>query len=79
MEEVIASIPGASRWKLDKEIDFENVNDQGEPIPRHIGIIATAMIHWEGCVADELGLTQPERVDIVQGRYARDPGMQRLA
>ena len=79
MEEVIASIPEASRWKVDKEIDFENVKNQGVPIPRHIGIIAMSMARWEVCIADELELTLPERADIVQGRYARDPEMQRFA
>ena len=39
-------------------------------IPRHLGIIATSMIHWDGRVADELGLTKPERVDIAGGLKA---------
>ena len=77
MEEIIAVIPTANWWKLDKEIDFENVSEKGEMIPRHLGTIATSMIHWEGCIADELGLTEPDRIDIYQGRYALNPGMQR--
>ena len=76
VEEIIGSIPSANWWKLDKEID--RLNEQEERIPRHLGTIASSMINWEGCIADELGLTEPEREDIVQGRYALKPEMQRL-
>ena len=75
VEEVIASIPSTDRWKLDKEID--HLNEQGETIPQHLGTIASSMINWESCIADELGLTEPERVEIVQGRYSHRPEMQR--
>lgn len=78
MKEVIASIPRANQWKLDKKIDFENLNKQGQVIPRHLGTIASSMIHWDGSIADELGLTQTDRFDIVRGRYCLDPEMQRF-
>ena len=79
MKEVTTSIPMANWWKLDKEIDFENVNELGQIIHRHLGSIAMSMTNWEGCgIAEELGLTEPDRIDIYQGRYATNPGMQRL-
>lgn len=77
MMEVTGSIPMADSWKLNKEIDFENVNEQGQTIHRHLGSIAMSMTDWEGSIADELGLTEPDRVDIYQGRYALNPGMRR--
>ena len=78
MEEIIAIVPKTDWWKLDRVIDFENVNEKGEIIDRHLGTIAASMLHWEGCIADELGLTEPERIDVFQGRFAVNPGMQRL-
>lgn len=78
MKEVTACIPRAIQWKLEKEIDFENLDEQGQVIPRHLGTIASSMIHWECSIADELGLTQPDRVDIVQGRHSLNPRMQRF-
>ena len=77
MEDVIASIPTANWWKLDKEIDFENLDKQGQVIHRHLGSIAMSMIRWEDSIADELDLTEQDKIDIYQGRYALNPGMQR--
>ena len=47
MEELIASIPANNRWKVDKEIDFENTDIRGRTIPQHVGRIAAEMTNWE--------------------------------
>ena len=78
MADLIASIPASSRWKVDKDIDFENKQDiiQGGTVPLHIGRIAAQMINWEGTIGDNLGLT---RVDIanVKEKYPQNPELQR--
>ena len=75
--ELIVSIPESSRWKVDKEIDFENKDVQGGTIPQHLGRIAAQMINWEGTIGDSLGLTEVEREDIL-GRNSRNPELQRF-
>ena len=74
--ELIASIPANSRWKVDKEIDFENTDVRGRIIPQHLGRIAADMTDWEGTIADLLGLTTTDRNDIL-GRNSRKPELQR--
>ena len=76
MAELIASIPENNRGKVDKEIDFENKNDQGRPIPLHLGKIAEEMTDWEGTIADLLGLTTVDRADIIN-TYPQKPKHQR--
>lgn len=64
LDELLSSVPPASRWKLDEEIDFEHRNATGQIVPRHLGKIADSMTGWEGVVADCLGLSASERKDI---------------
>ena len=76
LEEVLSSVPGASFWKLDREIDFECRDDRGQVIPRHLGRIAESMVDWEGVIADHLGLSEPDRSDI-RDKNPREPKLQR--
>ena len=76
VEELIASIPASNRWKVDKEIDFENTDIRGRTIPQHVGYIAAVMTNWEDTIADLLGLTATDRADIME-RYLRKPSLQR--
>lgn len=76
MEELIASIPVNNRWKVDKEIDFENTDIRGRTIPQHVGRIAAEMTNWEDTIADLLGLTATDRADIME-RHPRKPSLQR--
>lgn len=77
VEDFVASIPAANRWKLDKQIDSENRNAKGEIIPRHLGRIADSMVEWEDRIADELGLSEQDRIDIAEGRNKDKPVGQR--
>lgn len=70
-------IPKAIRWKLDKELDFENTNHDGQIVPRHLGAIAESMHNWEASIGDHLGLTEPERRDITEGKHKDRPDLQR--
>lgn len=76
LDDVIDSIPETCRWKLNKEIDFEHTDATGQVIFKHIGIIASQMTDWEHLVADELGLDEQDKYDIL-GRYQRNPVLQR--
>lgn len=76
LEEVLSSVPSASRWKLDREIDFEYRDDRGQVIPLHLGRIAESMVDWEGVIADHLGLSEPDRSDI-RDKNPREPKLQR--
>ena len=76
LADFIASVPEANRWKLDREIDFENRNIQGHVIPQHLGRIASIMTDWHDSVADQLGLTNTNKSDIME-KYARKPVLQR--
>ena len=76
LADVIDSIPEICRWKLDKEIDFENTDATGRVIFKHIGTIASRMTDWEHLVADELGLHEQDKYDIL-GRNLRNPVLQR--
>ena len=76
MGELIASIPESNRWKVDKEIDFENMDARGRIIPKHLGRIASDMTDWEDEIADNVGLTRADRADIIE-RYPRKPSLQR--
>ena len=76
LPDLIASIPESNRWKVDREIDFENTDVRGRIIPQHLGRIASDMTDWEGEIADNLGLTRADRADIIE-RYPRKPSLQR--
>ena len=54
LDAVLSSVPDASRWKLDREIDFEHRDERGQLIPRHLGKMAESMTDWEGAIAAEL-------------------------
>ena len=64
LDDLLSSVPLANHWKLDKEIDFEHRDAEGQPIPKHLGKIADSMTDWEGAVADCLGLSESVRNDI---------------
>ena len=74
--ELIVSIPESSRWKVDREIDFENKGVLGGTIDKHLGRIAAQMIDWEGTIGDNLGLTRADKKDIMD-RYPQKPELQR--
>ena len=74
--ELVASIPESNQWKVDREIDFENTDIRGRTIPQHLGRIAAEMTNWEDTIADLLGLTGPDRADIME-KYPRKPSLQR--
>ena len=76
LDDVVSSVPEDDRWKLDKEIDFEHKNAEGDVIPKHLGRIADSMTAWEGTIADHLDLTEPDRSDIRE-RNIREPKLQR--
>ena len=76
LADFIASVPEANRWKLDKEIDFENRNIRDCVTPQHLGRIAAVMTDWEDTVADLLGLTDADKSDIME-RNQRKPALQR--
>ena len=72
---MIASVPEVNLWKLDREIDFENVNIRGRMIPQHLSRIAACMSDWEN-LAIHLGLTKADQCAIV-GLHKRNQGLQR--
>ena len=76
LADFIASVPEANRWKLDKEIDFENKDIRGRVIPQHLGRIAAVMTDWEDTVADQLSLTEADKSDVME-RNHRKPALQR--
>jgi hypothetical protein len=76
LTDLIASIPASNRWKVDREIDFENTDIRGRTIPQHLGKISAEMTDWDSEIADFLGLTRADREDIVE-RYPRKPALQR--
>lgn len=76
MADLIASIPASNRWKVDREIDFENTDIRGRTVPQHLGRIAAEMTNWEDTIGDLLGLTATDRADIVE-KYSRKPSLQR--
>ena len=76
LHDVLSSVPDADRWKLDQEIDFENRNAIGQVIPQHLARIADSMVEWEGVVADHLGLSAADRMDVRE-TYPNKPGLQR--
>ena len=76
LDAVLSSVPDANRWKLDREIDFEQRDERGQLIPRHLGKMAESMTDWEGAIADHLGLSEPDRSDI-RDKYHRQPELQR--
>ena len=75
LAKILASVPQANRWKLDKEIDFEH-KFKGQTIPKDLGKIAHSMTEWDGAVADCLGLSDADRSDIKE-RNRSIPAMQR--
>ena len=75
-ETVVASVPTVDSWKLDKEIDFENRDDRGQVIPKHLGRIAESMTGWEGDMADHLDLSEADRSDVRQSHIG-EPKLQR--
>jgi hypothetical protein len=77
LADLISSIPESNRWKVDREIDFENTDNRGRvTIPKHLGRIAEEMTNWEGEIADFLGLTRADRADIME-RHPQNPLLQR--
>ena len=76
LADLVASVPEINRWKLDKEIDFENKDIRGRLIPQHLGQIAAVMTNWEEDLAIALGLTAADQSDIVE-KHSRKPGLQR--
>ena len=74
--ELVASIPEINRWKVDREIDYENVDIRGRTVPMHLGRIAAEMTNWEDTIADLLELTGPDTADIME-KYSRKPSLQR--
>ena len=76
LDEIVASVPTADRWKLEKELDFEHRDDRSHVIPKHLGRIAESMTDWEGDIADHLDLSEVDRSDIRE-RYIREPKLQR--
>ena len=74
--DLIASIPEVNRWKLDKEIDFENKNVLGHRVQQHLERIAAVMTNWREDFATHLGLTLTDQSDIME-RNHRQPGLQR--
>ena len=74
--DMIASIPEVNRWKLDREIDFKNVDIYGRTVPQHLVRIATDMTDWEGSIADNLGLTDTDKADIMEMCH-HNPSVQR--
>ena len=76
LDAVLSSVPYANRWKLDREVDFEHMNDRGQVIPLHLGRIAESMIDWEGVIADHLGLSEADRRDIRE-KNLNNPSLQR--
>ena len=76
LSEIIASVPPALQWKLDKEVDFEHKNASGLAVPKDLGRIAASMTEWEDAVSDCLGLTEPEKYDIKEKNTTK-PSLQR--
>ena len=77
LADLIDSIPDVNRWKLDKEIDFENKDVTGRyTVPKHVGQIAKGMTNWQEDFAIPLGLTQADQADIEE-KNSRQPGLQR--
>ena len=76
LAELVASIPESNRWKVDKEIDFENTDTRHLTVPKHLGQIAAVMTNWEDTIADLLGLTATDTADIAD-KYFRKPSLQR--
>ena len=76
MADLTASIPASNRWKLNKDIDFENTDIRGRTVQKHLGRIAAEMTDWEDAIADNLGLTASDIADIMD-RHPRKPSLQR--
>ena len=76
MDDLVDSIPASNRWKVDKEIDFENTDIRGCTVPQHAERIAAEMTNWEDTIAGLLGLTPSDRADIME-RYPSKPSLQR--
>ena len=76
LEDVLSSIPDATRWKLDQEIDFEHRDERGQVIPQYLGRIAESMVDWEGVIADHLGLTEADR-SVIREKNPSRPSLQR--
>ena len=76
LDDVLSSVPDAVRWKLDREIDFDHRDGRGQVIPEHLGRIAESMVEWEGVIADQLGLGEPDRSDV-RKRNPNRPSLQR--
>ena len=77
MSTLVASIPEANRWKLDKEIDYERKGSIGGVVPYHLALIAKIMTKWEEDIAIHLGLSQSDQDDILSKNPGR-PVLQRL-
>ena len=76
LHNVLSSVPDADRWKLDQEIDFENRDGRGHMIPQHLARIADSMVGEEGVVADFLGLSAADRMDVRE-THPNKPNLQK--
>ena len=76
LADLVASVPEINQWKVDREIDFENVDFRGRTVPQHLGQIAAEMTNWEDTIADLLGLAEADRADI-RAKYSQKPKLQR--
>lgn len=78
LQDIVASVPPETQWKLDQEIDFEHKNSCGDLIPMDLGKIAESMVDWEDSIADCLFLTDAERYDI-NCTHPNNPKLRRCA
>ena len=72
MKEYVDTIPPNNRWKLDKQLDFENAGRED-----HLIEIAEEMTNWEEDLVAKLGLKQRDVNDIKRGQHRDNPRLQR--
>lgn len=65
-EKYFDSIPEESRYKLDKQLDFEH-----DGVQTDLGKIADSMDEWEGLVADKLQLTRSD-IAAIREKYPKE-------
>ena len=72
MKEYVDTIPLKNRWKLDKQLDFENDGRED-----HLIKIADEMTNWQEDLVAKLGLKQRDVSDITGGQHKNNPRLQR--
>lgn len=77
LDDVLSTVSDVNRWKLDQEIDFENMDDRGLVIHLHLDRIADSMVEWGGVSADHLGLSSESDWRDIRERYPNKPSVQR--